>query len=119
MPSKHWFNWLFPAPQPAPSPVEQLPPQPTLDARLREIESQLRDIALLRIEWTEVLDKLQAWTNRQNARDAKRLKAGIQQLSETHEDAPETTNSGGPTSHPTDLKQALRQRLRAQNGGIR
>ena len=119
MPRKPWLNWLFPASQPAPSPVEELPPQPSLDARLREIESQLRDIALLRIEWTEVLDKLQAWTNRQNARDAKRLKAGIQQLSETHEDAPESTNGSGVPSNPADVKQALRQRLRAQNGGLR
>jgi hypothetical protein len=119
LPATRWFNWLFPASQPAHSPVEELPPQPSLDARLREIESQLRDIALLRIEWTEVLDKLQAWTNRQNARDAKRLKAGIQQLSETHEDAPETTTGVQVPTNPAELKQSLRQRLRAQNGGLR
>ena len=49
---------------------------PTSDevARLR---AQLTEIQL---EWTEVLDKLAAWTSRQSARDAARVKKGLKQL---------------------------------------
>jgi len=114
---KRLFNWLFHPIRAASPPSEGSDtPVTNLDGRLLEIEAQLRDLALVRIEWTEVLDKLQAWTNRQNARDAKRLKAGIEKLSESHEDAPEPTNGGGALPDTAQLKIALRKRLQAQHG---
>jgi hypothetical protein len=111
---KRLFNWLFRPIRAASPPSEGNHSPANLDGRLLEIEAQLRDLALVRIEWTEVLDKLQAWTNRQNARDAKRLKAGIEKLSESHEDAPEPTNGGGALPDTAHLKIALRKRLQAQ-----
>lgn len=114
------FNWLFRPSRPPHSPSSvDLSPGPSLEIRLREVENELRDLKLVRLEWTETLDKLQAWTNRQNARDAKRLKAGIERLSESHEDAPEPTIPAGPPLDPHALKNSLRARLRAQNGGNR
>lgn len=49
---------------------------PTADEVAR-IRAHLTEIQL---EWTEVLDKLAAWTNRQAARDAARVKKGLKQL---------------------------------------
>jgi hypothetical protein len=114
------FNWLFRRADTASGPAEgTVTPDQNLSARLSALEESMRQMQLIRVEWTEVLDKLSAWTNRQNARDAKRLKAGLEKLSESPEDAPETTNATGAGLDPHQLKQALRQRVRAQNGGSR
>jgi hypothetical protein len=51
----------------------------------------------LQLEWTEVLDKLAAWTSRQSARDAQRVKKGLKALT----DAPDA-ESGGPSAPRID-----------------
>lgn len=88
-----------------------------LAARLTALERQSAELVDMRLQWTEVLDKLQRWTNRQNARDAARLKSELGKLSETSEDAPGDTISPPAGGNTHDLKNALRARLRAQNGG--
>jgi hypothetical protein len=52
--------------------VSQVPPEPgTPQGRLSQVES---DLAMVRLEWAEVLDKINAWANRQAARDRVALK---------------------------------------------
>jgi hypothetical protein len=52
--------------------VSQTPPEPgTPLGRLSQVES---DLAMVRLEWAEVLDKINAWANRQAARDRVALK---------------------------------------------
>lgn len=96
-----WPSWLKRAP-PAPSPTAQAPDSgslPVLAARVAELEKMLRDLTMLRLEWSEVLDKLQAWTNRQTARDARRVKSGLSTL-----EAPEAIQSDDP---PPDQQQPM------------
>lgn len=52
--------------------VSEVPPEPgTPLGRLSQVES---DLAMVRLEWAEVLDKINAWANRQAARDRVALK---------------------------------------------
>lgn len=113
------FNWLF-RPARAAAPPAQVTTAAhdsgDLGSRLSRLESQMTTVML---QWTETLDKLQAWTNRQNARDAKRAQLGLMRLAEapeTHEDAPGTANAAAPVSDMAEIKKQLRRRLQAQNG---
>lgn len=54
-------------------------------AQLQQIAA---DNAELRIEWAEVLDKLQAWANRQTARDTKRVKRTLGEAADGPPDDP-------------------------------
>lgn len=113
------INWLIRPSKPA-TPPAQAPDAATvadLGARLYKLEQTFGELVDLRLQWTEVLDKLQRWTNRQNARDAARVQRELQTMAETSEDAPGTPISPQVGGNQGDIKLALRRRLRAQNGG--
>lgn len=52
-----------------------LQPIHSLDDLAAAVNSLHRELAQLRLEWAETLDKMTAWANRQAARDRIRLKA--------------------------------------------
>lgn len=110
------FSWLKSAPTPAPE-SRSLVLEAKLTAlaiQVEAVEKSLRDINFLRLEWAEVLDKLQAWTNRQSARDAKYLKVGLRQIAE--EPSGDTNGEEpSPTAPITkiELRRALAARLQA------
>lgn len=116
-------NWLFRPVRAATAPLAepQLATIAALEARLAVAERKLDELALIPLTWAETLDKLQAWTNRQNARDAKRVKAGLDRLSggpETHEDAPGPTNGlGVDLSRPGIPKSELRRLANLRRAG--
>lgn len=115
------LNWLI-RPNASPAPPPQAPDNGAiadLGARLAALEKTYGELVDIRLQWTEVLDKLQRWTNRQNARDARRLQTELGTLADSTEDAPGPTIPQGAGVDPHQLKNALRQRLRAQNGGSR
>ena len=92
------------APQ-SPAPLATEPPPETigqLSARLDGVESQL---ATLRLEWTETLDKITAWANRQAQRDRAALK---RQLAEQDQDS-EPELQLGPDAAATTAAQRKAQ----------
>jgi hypothetical protein len=104
------FSWLKRAPS-APSPTAQAPDSASLSAlaaRVGECEVALKDLTMLRLEWSEVLDKLQAWTNRQTARDARRVKSGLSALEQPAEVAEQEQQT---TDQQPITKAELRRRL--------
>jgi len=108
-------------------PWNRLPPSPApssdlatraLEARVQALEDRHAHIAadagLLRVEWSEILDKIQHWASRQSARDQKAAKRGLDALAAAQEPAGDTNGEGPvPQSHLTG-KAALRARLRAR-----
>ncbi|MGH7510996.1 MAG: hypothetical protein ACREMZ_16280 [Gemmatimonadales bacterium] len=89
----------------------------SLSVRLSQLES---DLAGLRLEWAEVLDKLNRWASRQSARERRRAVAQLDDLagngSEIAEDAPGATNgrelgNGAPPDRSV-AKAALRALIR-------
>lgn len=98
------------AEEPAAGPVEEPPKR--LEERVAALEAEQIGMQLA---WAEVLDKITAWGNRQAARDRARVKAV---LSESPEDAPETTNGGQPSPMvpPGDPKAELRRRAAQMRG---
>lgn len=94
-------------------------PDLALEARLRALEDRLAhivaDAGLLRIEWSEVLDKISHWASRQSGREGKVAKQRLDALAS--QDAPGDPNGAPPVSqpYPTD-KAALRALLRSRQG---
>lgn len=98
-------------------------PPPDDDAIASSIQAQLSqltsDLAGLRLEWAEVLDKLNRWASRQSARERRRAVAQLDQLSgdgpEIAEDAPGATNGqeqgNGAHLDRSAAKAALRARI--------
>lgn len=98
------MSWYWPwnrqqTPSEPPAAAAAPPPAPldgSLEARLSQLTAEL---AGLRLEWSETLDKLGRWASRQAARDRRRVDRDLDQLSEgseSHEDTPGDTNGGGP-----------------------
>ena len=83
------------------------------------MRSQIQE---LQLEWTEVLDKLAAWTSRQAARDSARVKKGLKQLTDLSDG-----ENGGPAAPRTDDQQPpliplpsdSRAQLRARSNEVR
>jgi hypothetical protein len=69
-------------------------------AQLQQIAA---DNAELRLEWAEVLDKLQSWANRQTARDSKRVKTALTKATETDQDS-EPAGEALPVRPPADQR---------------
>jgi hypothetical protein len=99
-------------------------PPPDDDEIAGSIQAQLSqltsDLAGLRLEWAEVLDKLNRWASRQSARERRRAVAQLDHLSgdgpEVAEDAPGATNgrelgNGAPPDRSA-AKAALRALIR-------
>lgn len=99
-------------------------PPPDDDEIAGSIQAQLSqltsDLAGIRLEWAEVLDKLNRWASRQSARERRRTVAQLDGLTgdgpEVAEDAPGATNGQdvGNGAHPdrSAAKAALRARIR-------
>lgn len=89
----------------------------SISAQLSQLTS---DLAGLRLEWAEVLDKLNRWASRQSARERRRAVAQLDQLSgdgpEIAEDASGATNGhelgNGAQVDRSIAKAALRAKLR-------
>jgi hypothetical protein len=104
-------------------PSETLPPavaQP-IAARLTDLEAQ---VSQLQLAWSETLDKLTAWGNRQAARERRRADRALDQLggdpsngAETHEDALGATNGADLTTGSLVDRAARKAALRAQLRG--
>jgi len=89
-----------------------------LEARVQALEDRhahlVADAGLLRIEWSEVLDKISHWASRQSGRDGKKAKQALENLAQ---DAPGATIGEGPISqYPPNSKAALRALVRARRG---
>ena len=104
---------------PTAQPTDTLPLVAALEARVRALEERLAHISadsgLLRVEWSEVLDKISHWASRQSARDQKTAKRNLDALATSQEaqgdaNGPEQVSQGHLTG-----KAALRARLRARN----
>lgn len=105
------MGWLRNAFARAPREPEVVPQ--SLDERLRAIEAKLTDMTastgLLRVEWAEVLDKINRWASRQSGRLSRQAKAALD-AAETAEDAPQAPIGGGPGSgRPATSKAELRR----------
>jgi|GEM_PF-4652488 len=104
------------------------PPSPTdgpalraLEARMLAVEQQLSgltgSLGLIRVEWAEVLDKINRWASRQAGRLSKQAKDNIEAAGES-QDAPGSTNGqGGGVGRLTkaDLRRLAYERR--SNGG--
>lgn len=88
-------------PAPHPSTADVLA---DVDARLSKLEGQL---TTLRMEWAEVLDKINAWASRQAARD--RRAAGKALEASLNDDPPADGVQGTPPTGPVS-KDELRRR---------
>jgi len=125
------LRWLFaplvtshhspgPSDDPASDPgVRLLALTAALETRIAALEKSSTGLVDMRLQWAEVLDKLQRWTNRQSARDQQKVRRSLEELADSSEDPPGPTISPPGGIDPHQLKNALRQRLRAQNGGVR
>jgi hypothetical protein len=112
------WNKQAPTSQPAPTPTAPASEWPNpLAAQLSQLTA---DLSALRLEWSEVLDKLNRWTKRQSARDRREVNSGLAHLGEDGpemaEDAPGATNGHDPAPGSPEArlaaKAALRSRLR-------
>lgn len=56
---------------------EQFRQAETLEALAQQVHGHHAELAQLRLEWAETLDKFTAWSNRQAARDRVRLKRAM------------------------------------------
>jgi hypothetical protein len=97
------------------------PPPAELSAQLSQLTS---DDAGLRLEWAEILDKINRWASRQAARDRRRAGSQLDGL-EIAEDAPGATNGGGDGvevdpvaigAQRAFLKAQLRARIQPRGG---
>jgi len=111
-------KWPWNRPLPAPPPAYDS----ALEARVVALEQRLAhivaDAGLLRVEWSEILDKISHWASRQAARDSKAARRNIDAAAQ--EPAGDTIADGSvPQSHP-QTKAALRALVRSHgrmNGG--
>lgn len=93
--------------------IEQRPGADTpLAVKVSQLEGELAGI---RLEWAEVLDKINRWASRQAARERQRAVRELGNLAEapeTHEDAPGPTNGGesGSMADRASAKAQLRAR---------
>jgi hypothetical protein len=104
---KRLWNWLrTPSRTPSEPPEQQLETaaietMQDLAARVVALEAQ---ITQLQLSWQETLDKLGRWASKQAARERRRVDRDLDHLagegsengSDSLEDAPESTNGGGP-----------------------
>lgn len=67
-------------------------PYPTLSELAAALNGHHRELAQLRLEWAETLDKMTAWANRQAARDRVRIKHSMDTV-EANESEPEPAPS--------------------------
>lgn len=58
----------------------------TLDELAQQVHSHHAEIAQLRLEWAETLDKFTAWANRQAARDRGRVQRAMRSMEPSEED---------------------------------
>lgn len=70
-----------------------------LEALAVAINAQYSEIAQLRLEWAETLDKFTAWANRQAARDRMRLKKKFGEVEDSEKDT-EYDLTPPRTAHP-------------------
>jgi len=63
-------------------------------------------VSALSVEWAEFLDKMTAWTNRQSARDRKKVHSNLEQV----DDAPSLSLSEPRERSKEDLRRLARQR---------
>lgn len=101
------------APEDAPeSPISE----PPLPDDIRQAMMQLRgEWADMQLHWSEVLDKLQAWAQRQSARDRKHANRSLDRLSQ-EEEAPAAPSPDIAPQSPVDVKAELRRRVAAMRG---
>jgi len=94
-------------------------PENTLAGLTAQVSQNRSELNALKLEWSEVLDKIGRWASRTAARERRRADRELDTLgdgSEIAEDAPGTPNGEDPApSSPTSrtaLKSALRGKIR-------
>lgn len=89
-------------------------PPPGHEERLGALERRnaelAADLALLRREWADTLDKLQTWFGRQAARKRQQLHRDLEGEPQTPQDAPQAAINGGPVDKAT-LRRIASQRF--------
>lgn len=90
-------------------------PPPELVAQLSQLSA---DLAGLRLEWAEVLDKINRWASRQAARERRRAAVVLDELGqdgqEIAEDAPGATNGHDPAPGSPEARMAAKAALRSR-----
>lgn len=110
------WNKQSPTPQPPPTPTAPASEWPNpLAAQLSQLTA---DVSALRLEWSEVLDKLNRWTKRQSARDRREVSAGLELLGENGpemaEDGPGATNGHDPAPGTPEARMVAKAALRSR-----
>jgi hypothetical protein len=108
-----WDRQTTPSEPPQNAQAPAVEPPGSLEARVSHLTAEL---AALRLEWSETLDKLGRWASRQSARDRRRVDRDLDALGSddpsTHEDAPGATIAGGADSGSLSDRSALKAALR-------
>lgn len=89
-----------------------------LEAIERTLAEQRASLSLVRVEWAEVLDKINHWASRQAGRLSRKAQAGLDALANA-QDAPQGTNGegAGTGTHPVtkdQLRRLVNSRMRGQ-----
>lgn len=114
-----WWPWNR---QRTPSEQPQDAPSAALSTQIAELTAQVSqltsDLAGIRLEWAETLDKLNRWSSRQSARQRRETHQNLDHLAadgpEDAEDAPGATNGAGVESGSLADRAARKAALRAQ-----
>jgi len=95
----------------APSAPEAVPPLPDdIRQALMRLQSEW---ASMQLHWAEVLDKLQAWSSRQSARDRKAANKGLDRLAQDGEMELQQGPQLDPPAPHIETKDELRRRAAA------
>jgi hypothetical protein len=114
--------WYAPWNKQAPTsqPPEHAPtaPQEPSEPLAAQLSHLTADVAALRLEWSEVLDKLNRWAKRQTARDRRQVHGQLDELGqegpEIAEDAPGATNGHHPAPGSPEARMAAKAALRSR-----
>ena len=94
--------------------IPSVTPPPGLEERCGALERRnaelAADLALLRREWADTLDKLQTWFGRQAARKRQQLHRDLETAEEKAQDPVRDTNGGGAMTK-ADLRRIAAQRF--------
>lgn len=119
-------GWLRKRIEPAPNletasqdaPGSTIAREPVPDDLRLAVAKLQGDWAEMQLQWAETLDKLQAWANRQSARDRKAAGKALDRLAAEEEQqlVPQAAPTPDIAPSPADVKAELRQRVARMRG---
>lgn len=117
------MKWPWNRPPPGLPPPEPATPQTYLDLdhRVQELERSVAhlttDGSVIRMEWAEVLDKINRWFSRQAGRIGRDVRTALERAERAHEDALGDTNGEGGATRPGPLTKADLRAIAAKRFG--